>query len=202
MMWGGLKTRPTKLMLSFKQLLNQWGWMILVIGGILWAGFHAWYILTESSSDPETLIPILWILGLAAIFLLLGVFTFYSRSRGGGGGIGLVITLIGMALFAFGTIITSTGSNSAWLLAIIGEMITSIGLLIFGVANFRERLLGPLYWLPLILAPIYILGWAFDPGSAAIPLDNWTEWLAVVYGLGWILIGLGDYIESNKLKEK
>lgn len=199
-MWGGLRSRPTRIMTSFKDLLNQWGWMILIIGGILWAGFHVWYILLESSNDPGTLIPILWILGLAAIFLLLGVFTFYSRSSGGSGGIGLVMTMIGMALLAFGTIITSTGSGSAWLIAIIGEMITSIGLLIFGLANFRERLLGSLYWLPLILAPIYVLSWAFDPGSASIPLDNWTEWLAVIYGLGWILIGLGDYLESNKLK--
>lgn len=183
--------------MSFSQLLNRWGWLDLVIGGILWGGFHIWYIQVATINDPEQIIPVVWILGVATIFLMLGLYSLFGLAVSGGVKVSLALTMIGMGLFALGTVLTSTGLTSAWLFAIIGEMITSIGLLIFGVVNFRERLLGILFWLPLLLAPIYIISWAIDPGTINMPVDNWTEWLAALYGLGWVIIGIGLYLQEK-----
>ena len=99
--------------------------------------------------------------------------------------------IIGMVLFSFGTILTSLLTKSTFLLVIIGEMITTMGLLILAVANLTEKMLGNLLWLPLLMAPIYFISWSVDPGATRFPLENWTEWLAAWYGLGWVITGIG-----------
>ena len=110
--------------------------------------------------------------------------------------------MIGMALLALGTILTSTWKSSAFLLAIIGEMITTIGLLIFGVANLWGKLLGNLFWLPLLLVPIYFVSWGINPGNVRLPLENLREWLAAIYGLGWVVVGIGFYRQKKRDEDK
>jgi hypothetical protein len=95
-----------------------------------------------------------------------------------------------MTIFATGAMLTSAIGGAAWLISIMGEMVTFIGLFLFGLINLSEKLLGKLHWLPLIMAPLYWLSFGSDPGEYSIPIENWTEWLAVVYGLGWMLIGI------------
>lgn len=183
--------------MSFTQLLNRWGWLVLVIGGALWGGFHIWIIQIGTVNDPEKVIPVVWILGVATIFLLVSLFTLFFLAASIWARAGISLTLVGVALFALGTILTSAWTGSAWLLAIIGEMITTIGLLVFGFANLWEKLLGNLFWLPLLMAPIYFLSWSIDPGTVRVPFENWTEWLAAVYGLGWVIVGTGLYIQEK-----
>ncbi|GAJ03041.1 unnamed protein product [marine sediment metagenome] len=101
--------------MRFRQLLNQWGWLDLVIGGILWGGFHIWYIQVGTINDPEEIIPVVWILGVATIFLLLGLYSIFGLAVSGGVKVSLVTTMVGMLLFSLGTILTSTGLTSAWL---------------------------------------------------------------------------------------
>ncbi len=185
-------------MIRLRNPVEQWGWLDMVIGGIIWTGFHIWYLLFGNINNSTEIIPVVWILGVGTIFLLLGSLSLYLSAANIGVKGGLGITMIGMAFFSIGTILTSFLTSSAFLLAIIGEMITTIGLLIFGIANLRERMLGYLFWLPILMVPIYFLSWSVDPGSISLPLDNWTEWLAAVYGLGWVVAGIGFYWQFKK----
>ena len=185
-------------MIRLRNPIEQWGWLSLVIGGIIWTGFHIWYLLFGNINNSTEIIPVVWILGVGTIFLLLGSLSLYLSAANIGVKGGLGITMIGMAFFSIGTILTSFLTSSAFLLAIIGEMITTIGLLIFGIANFWERILGILFWLPLLMVPIYFLSWSVDPGASRIPLENWTEWLAVLFGLSWVIVGIGFYGQLNK----
>lgn len=179
--------------MSLKALLDRWGRLDLVIGGVIWAGFHIWYIQAGSIERADQIIPVIWILGVANIFLLAGLFALYGAAVNTGTKAGLAATMLGMVLFALGAVLTSTGLRSAWLLAILGEMITTIGLLIFGSANLSEKLIRIFYWLPLLMALAYFFSWSIDPGSVSMPLENWTEWLAALYGLGWATFGFGFY---------
>lgn len=106
--------------------------------------------------------------------------------------------IIGMTFFSLGTILTSFLTNSDFVFVIIGEMVTTIGLLIFAIANFSERILGILFWLPFLMALIYFISWSVDPGATSFPLENWTEWLATLYGLGWVIVGIGFYGQLKK----
>jgi hypothetical protein len=66
-------------------------------------------------------------------------------------------------------------------------------LLIFGTANLVGKLLGRVFWLPLFMTAVYFLSFGVDSGKVQFPLDNWTEWLAIVYGLGWLIIAIKLY---------
>jgi hypothetical protein len=172
-----------------------------VIGGIIWAGFHTWIIVFANMNDPIEIIPVLWILGIGTVFLLLGSGSIFLSATNSGVKVGLGIMMIGMGLLSLGTIMASFLTSSAFLLAILGELITTLGMLIFAIANFGERILGILFWLPLLMALIYFISWSVDPGGTRFPLEKWTEWLAAVYGLGWVFVGIGFYRGLKKSNE-
>jgi hypothetical protein len=188
-------------MIRFRTLIERWGWLDLVIGGVIWAVFHIWYLQFGNINNPTEIIPVIWIMGVGTIFLLLGCLALFLSTTNSGVKGGLGITMIGMGLLSLGTIMASFLTSSAFLLVILGEMITTLGLLIFAIANFGERIIGILFWLPLLMTPIYFISWSVDPGASNIQLDNWTEWLAALYGLGWVLAGLGFYTQIKKSDE-
>lgn len=97
-----------------------------------------------------------------------------------------------LGLLGCGLIGTSVlGIGTAWLIGILGELVLSIGLLLFGLTNLHERLLPTFNGLPLLILVIYVPSWMVDPGTLPVFfLRDITEWLAVLVGVGWMLFGI------------
>lgn len=165
------------------------GGITALIGGLIWSGFNLWYI--TSGAGLSKLMTTLWVL-IPAVFCLSWTLWVLSKSeRSKGSRIGLLISVTGLGLLSCGLIGTSVlGIGSAWLIGILGELVLSIGLLLFGLTNLRERLLPIFNGLPLLISLIYIPSWMVDPGALpAFFSRDITEWLAVLVGVGWMLFG-------------
>jgi hypothetical protein len=157
-----------------------------ILGGLLWIAFHLYYIFSG-------------IVGASILFIALGAFLMalavFSLLRspvlGNAGKIGAGILLIGMTLVFLGAALTGLNIwKSAWLLAIGGEALTTLGLVAFSLEAMVEGPRGIWKWLPLILAPVNFV--SFSTTSASFPA--WApaytpEWLAVIYGMGWVILG-------------
>jgi hypothetical protein len=96
-----------------------------------------------------------------------------------------------MALVFLGAALTGLNIwKSAWLLAIGGEALTALGLVAFSLGALAGGMRALWKWLPLILAPVYLA--SFSTTSSSLPAwapAHTPEWLAVIYGLGWVILG-------------
>ena len=182
------------------KLFRRWGGGTAVFSGLIWAGFHIWLIQSGQLDDPMSLMGSLGIL----ILPLLGfICTSYALSqRNGRGRGGLLVMMGGMGLMLLGVIGTSIlQMGAAWLVGIVGELLTSIGLGWFALANLSNKQLPVLNGLPLVMLLLYVPSWMVDPGNLpSLFPDHFTEWLAAVYGLGWVL--LGGLLLANQMESK
>jgi hypothetical protein len=165
--------------------LKCWGRGTAVLGGLIWAGFFIWMIRSAPSRIGGSLaILILPLLG----FMLAS----YALSRAPGGGrVGLLVMVGGMGLMLLGVIgVSLLRIGEAWLMGILGEMVISVGLGWFAIANLSDRRLPALNGLPLLMLLLYVPSWMVDPGNLPgfFP-DYFTELLAAVYGLSWVVLG-------------
>jgi hypothetical protein len=183
-----------------KNNVAQWGGGTAVLSGLIWIGFHIWLIQSGQLDDPMSLIGSLGIL----ILPLLGfIFTSYALSqRDGRGRGGLLVMMGGMGLMLLGLIGASIlQMGAAWLVGILGELVTSIGLGWFALANLSDKQLPALNGLPVLMFLLYVPSWMVDPGNLpSLFPDHFTEWLAAVYGLCWVL--LGGLLLANEMKVK
>jgi hypothetical protein len=183
-----------------KNNVAQWGGGTAVLSGLIWIGFHIWLIQSGQLDDPMSLIGSLGIL----ILPLLGfIFTSYALSqRDGRGRGGLLVMMGGMGLMLLGVIGASLlQMGAAWLVGIVGELVTSIGLGWFALVNLSNKQLPALNGLPVLMFLLYVPSWMVDPGNLpSLFPDHFTEWLAAVYGLCWVL--LGGLLLANKMEVK
>jgi hypothetical protein len=183
-----------------KNNVTQWGGGTAVLSGLIWTGFHIWLIQSGQLGDPMSLMSSLGIL----ILPLLGfIFTSYALSqRNGRGRGGLLVMMGGMGLMLVGGIGASIlQMGAAWLVGILGELITSIGLGWFALVNLSNKQLPVLNGLPLVMLLLYVPSWMVDPGNLpSLFPDHFTEWLAAVYGLCWVL--LGGLLLANQMESK
>jgi hypothetical protein len=183
-----------------KNNVAQWGGGTAVLSGLIWTGFHIWLIQSGQLDDPMSLMSSLGIL----ILPLLGfIFTSYALSqRNGRGRGGLLVMMGGMGLMLLGVIGASIlQMGAAWLVGILGELITSIGLGWFALVSLSNKQLPVLNGLPLVMLLLYVPSWMVDPGNLpSLFPDHFTEWLAAVYGLCWVL--LGGLLLANKMEVK
>ena len=155
-----------------------------VLGGLVWAGFHIWLIQSGQLNMSS--------LGILILPLLSFMLTSYALSRPNSSGrVGLLLMLGGMGLMLLGVIgVSILQIGAMWLVGILGEMVTSIGLGWFAFANLSDKQLSALNGLPLLMLLVYVPSWTVDPGNLpSFYPDNFTEWLAAVYGLCWMLLG-------------
>lgn len=114
-----------------------------------------------------------------------------SPGLGTAGKVGAGILLTGMTLVFLGAALSGLNIwGGVWLLAIGGEALTTLGLVAFSLGAVVEGPRGIWRWLPLIFAPVYLM--SFSTTSASFPA--WApaytpEWLAVIYGIGWVILG-------------
>lgn len=172
-----------------KNNVAHWGGVSAVLSGLIWTGFHISLIRSGRLDDPMSLMGSLGIL----ILPLSGfVFTSYALSeRDGRGRGGLLVMMGGMGLMLLGLIGASIlQMGAAWLVGIVGELVTSIGLGWFALVNLSNKQLPALNNLPVLMFLLYVPSWMVDPGNLpSLFPDNFTEWLAAVYGLSWVVLG-------------
>jgi len=88
--------------------------------------------------------------------------------------------------------------DAGWFLLILGLLIHTLGLVLFGLANLRARLLPRLNWLPLAAGliggpiPLVVAFWI-------APDTDWPLWLMVGgLGLGWIALGALTWLAARR----
>lgn len=172
----------------------SWSGVAAVLGGLIWMAFHIWYVVTDIDVADLTVAPANLRVLIVPVLLFIGTLWALHQALGASGSVktGLIVAIVGLALMAIGLLgIAFLGVGAMWLVGILGELVTSIGLLIFGIANLRDGILPRFNFLPLLMVLVYLPSWMVDPGNLSPPLPpHWTEWLAAVYGLGWVVLGV------------
>ncbi len=139
-----------------------------IIGRLLWTSFHVWLAATGTGIPDNIQLIAFPALGAALLFFaLLGLYR--SGELGAAGKGGALVTIIGLGIFTTGAFIAAFVWNGAWLIAILGELIISGGLILFSLATFGEKFLTRFNGLPLLMTLIYIPSWMTTPPSPPFP---------------------------------
>ena len=169
---------------------RRFGGAAAVLGGLTWTAFFIWMI--RSAGKPADPMRITGSLAILILPLLAFMLASYVLSRAAGTGrVGLLVMVGGMGLMLVGVIgVSLLRIGQAWLVGILGELVTSIGLGWFAIANLGDRRLPALNGLPLLMLLLYVPSWLVDPGDlpSLFPAGS-TEWLAALYGLSWVALG-------------
>jgi hypothetical protein len=158
-----------------------------VLGGTL-------FLLMIFLGDANLEDTFIWLLTpLPALLLTFGV-AGLSTFSGENGGIRIILLVIGIA-----TILTAVGFalmawlnvEDGWMVMILGVVLISLGLLVFGLANWQAQVLPRWNWLPLVVGAIataiIIIG-SLAPSSEDSDLGFYL-WFGAI-GAGWVLLGL------------
>jgi hypothetical protein len=158
-----------------------------VLGGTL-------FLLMIFLGDANLEDTFIWLLTpLPALLLTLGVAGLSTFSSENGGiriillvnGIATVLTAVGFALMAWLNV------EDGWMVMILGVLLISLGLLVFGLANWQAKVLPRWNWLPLVVGTlataILIIG-SMLPSSQDSELGFYL-WFGTI-GAGWVLLGL------------
>ena len=148
--------------------------LVAIMGGMLWAGLWAYM---ASRPVAETLENILTVVAMSLFVVALTAMYFQQPRR-----VGLIGTA-GLALLWSGL-----GLVGAWVLDIvspwlffIGGLLTwLVGLVLFGLAMLRAKVI------PLTVAAAFIVALVL---FAFVNADDWRAVLAVPLGLAWVWLG-------------
>lgn len=162
--------------------------LFAVLGGLIWTSFHVW-LASTGTGIPDN-IQLIAFPALGAAFFFFALLGFYrSDSLGTAGKGSALVTMIGLGIFTSGAFIAAFFWNGAWLIAILGELIISGGLVFFSLAAWGEKFLRRFNALPLLMTLVYIPSWMSVPPSPPFP-SHFEHWLAALYGVGWVLLGV------------
>jgi len=170
-----------------------------MIGGVLWTLFHLWYM-QSGITNPQGLLGVIGVPGLSALLFGLALLSLLRSNRTSGAGkAGMMVMLTGLVIFGIGAIASFLFVwPQGWLIAIAGEFLTGAGLLLFAVVTLVARALPRGNALPLLMAIIFPMSLGDPSNLPANYPANFTEWMGVLYGIGWILIGTGMFWTRNR----
>ena len=156
----------------------------------MWIAFHLYYIF--SGIDYREIGPSGLLAGFGVLCMALAILSLLRGPHlGTAGKVGGGTLLAGMALDFLG--ITSASLKlwgGAWLLAIGGEALTTLGLAGFSLGTLMQGPRPLWKWVPLFLAPVYFVSFSTTPSSFPAWAPEYApEWVAVTYGIGWIVLG-------------
>lgn len=164
--------------------------LLAILGGLLWIAWHLYHIF--SGIDYLEIGASILLAALGVLFMALAVLSLLrGPNLGNAGKTGAGVLLAGMTLVFLGAALVGLNLwGGAWLLAIGGEALTTLGLVAFSFGALADAPRAFWKWLPLILAPLYFVSFATTSGSFPAWIPQYTpEWFAVLYGAGWILFG-------------
>ncbi len=142
---------------------------------------------------------------LMPIFLMLGAAGLLALASGHKGvQIGAVVTGLGAVLMAIGfALMTWLDNDAGWAVMFLGMMLHPIGFFVFGLANWRTRVLPRWNALPLIVGIITVLLLAvnmFADGALGLT-EQRSEQLFAIYlltlAIGWLLLGVDMLIAGR-----
>jgi len=178
-----------------KTVFDRLGGPIAALGGGIWTAFHFWRFVNHFERLQILLsgsMPVSVGLIVSSLFMGLGLRSLYQSGKlTGGTKWGVVVSLTGViaiaaSLFAAAVLHWDFG----WLILIFAELTLSIGLIIFGLANWTQKVLVGWNALPLLMATVYVPSWINDIGGLPKSLPPGTgAILSALYGLGWFLFG-------------
>lgn len=179
--------------------LSRWSGLVTILAGMLWSVSFFWWLLSKTDS-PEAVFFI--ILAISAVGFGVGLATLYPSEKVGSiGKIGIVIELIGTAIFSL-NMFAAIGLRLTplFLFAILGVWVTFIGLAVFGISNLRDQVFSCWNSIPLILSVLFISSWTIDSVSlpVVLPANTW-KFLGAMYGIGWGLLGFRLWTERNAI---
>lgn len=173
-----------------------------VFGGLIWTAFHIWLLQSGRLDSPMSIGNSLIILIMPLLAFMLASYALSRPSSSGRGGLLSVIGGMGLMLLGI-TGVSLLQIGAAWLVGILGELVTSVGLGWFAFTNLRDKRLPALNGLPLVMLLLYVPSWMVDPGNLpGLFPAHFTEWLAAVYGLSWVVLGgvllFGGMVKSRR----
>jgi len=162
---------------------------LALLGGLFWIAWHLWFIF--SGVDFREIGATILAAAAAVALMAAAVFKLWRGAHiGKPGQAGALVLLGGMIAWITGAALSGLGANWAWLLAIGGEMITTLGLAGLGLGALAEAPRPLWKWIPLFLAPVYFISFTTTGASFPAWAPAYTpEWFGVLYGAGWVLIG-------------
>ena len=182
----------------------RWTGLAAMLGGLAWIGFWSLHTLAHGPDNPApTTYTVLghtaddWgtlMLRTATIPLIVGLLGLthrYGRRLGRLGFVGAVVALVGLLM-----LLAAGLGISGWMLYMLGAAVTSVGLILFGLAALRGGVLP--WWrrgLPLLMGGLPpLIDVVRQPGSPLLEQSDLVGYLlleryGVVFGVGWLLLG-------------
>jgi hypothetical protein len=121
--------------------------------------------------------------GVAVMLTMIGLTGAYflqMRRIGWIGHAGFVLPWIGITLMGAGRLGQALEIGNAWILVILGAFVLTIGIILFGVATLRAKVLP--FGAGLLLLAAGLMLFLVDP-------ENRRAFLALPYGAAWLWIG-------------
>ena len=188
-------------------VLIRWGGLAAMLGGVLWIAVRV-LVLLEPPPFSYDAYNRMFVAPL--LLLLVGLLGFSVRRAGGCGRLartGTVAALAGCTLLIVGNVTEFwlvlaqskpnanaayqsgaeevwIGSEIGWILFLLGFLILSIGLVLFGAAAVRASELPKWRALPLMVGAAGLTAFLFGPFLVTV-----ADLLLTLIGLGWMLLG-------------
>lgn len=173
----------------------RWGGLAGVLGGALWSVLGPLTLVAAESPilglDENDYTGLLAVAALLLLISLVGLHVQHSGRFRWLGWTGSAISFLGLALLATGTAV------QAWInllrggyLALLGSFVLGLGLMLFGIATIRAKVLpGWLRAAPLLLGILSPMQYIFIGIASLIFGDGPGLVLWVLFGLGWASLG-------------
>ena len=180
--------------------LIRWSGLAAMLGGMLWMVLMSLAALEGPTEGAYSR------MNTASLLLLMGgLVGFHARQQSRSGTLGLagfVVSFVALTLMFVGNVIESwisdlifadvqpgefkPGAHAGWGTFLVGLVLLSVGLVLFGIATIRAKVLPR--WsrvLPLITGLLLALGFL-----VALSIGEWGFGVTVLsLGLGWMLLG-------------
>ncbi len=175
-----------------RQFLARLGGLAGVLGGLSWLA--VWSLSSGDGQDQWS-----FLLVFATTLIGVGAVGLSTLGRLGRlGGVGLAGAVLGIVAIGIAFVSEWFAWEAGWYLLILGLLVHTVGLMLFGLANLKTRLLPHLNFLPLIIGP---LGGPLPLVASfwLAPNTDWPLWLMVIcLGLGWMALGALTLLSARR----
>lgn len=187
--------------------LNLLAALAALLGGALWLALN--FALVGAWERGNNFPTYEFLNALRPLPLALFAFAMYGLYRRVNvGRIGFFISLAGLALLAAGAAIefwigggvrdgdVDTLSLAGWLTYLVGYVVLSIGLIVFGIAFYQTRVWGAFRFVPLITGIVWA-SWFLFVMLGNVMQNNFADMAQYLCALLWIVMGVLMWKENR-----